>query len=94
MARLRDRPTSDLLILMIAGTICSSVLGAAFVVAILAFVHPEQDAGKALALISDTLNTLIGLLAGYVAGRSNLETHPPKTPNQDAERARELGGSP
>ncbi len=71
MARLRDRPTTDLLVLMVAGTICASVLFGGLTAGFLLIFRPESDTGKVVVLISDVLNTLIGLLAGFLAGRSD-----------------------
>jgi hypothetical protein len=71
MARLSDRPTTDLLILLIAGTICVSVLAAGATVGIVEVVHPETDTSAAVSAISDVINTLIGLLAGFLAGRTD-----------------------
>ena len=73
MARLRDRSTTDLLILLIAGTICFSVLASGALIAILAIVRPESKTAGATAILSDTINTLIGLLAGFLAGRTQTQ---------------------
>lgn len=71
MARLRDKPTGDLMVLMIATTVCSSVFigGAALVT--LAIVRPDLDTSNFARNIADLLNTLIGLLAGFLAGRTD-----------------------
>ena len=63
------RPVGEVLILLIAGTICLTVLLAGAGVAIVELLQPDRDTSRAVAMIADTLNTLIGLLAGYVAGR-------------------------
>jgi hypothetical protein len=67
---LLDRSTADILILTITGTICASVLLYGLAVAILVFVQPEKDHSEAVTLLSDTFQLLIGLLAGFVAGRT------------------------
>ena len=69
MSGLRDRPTTDLLLLMIAGTVCFAVLSATITVLILSFVQPENRGG--FAAVADVINTLISLLAGFLAGRSD-----------------------
>lgn len=66
-----QRSTGDLLILMIAGTICASVLLSGFAVTAIELFYPDRDTTKVVAIISDVINTLIGLLAGYMAGRSH-----------------------
>lgn len=65
---LRDRPTTDLLLLMIAGTVCFAVVSSVVVVLVLQFVQPENKGG--FAAVADVVNTLISLLAGFLAGRS------------------------
>ena len=65
-----DRPTTDLLVLMVAFTICSSVVvGGGWIIAV-EVIHPENDTTRGLVLVSDIINTLIGLLAGFLAGRT------------------------
>lgn len=67
--RLRDRSTSDLLLLMVAGTVCAYVIVLGSVLALLAF-FTDRDLSNAARNISDIVNTLIGLLAGFLAGRT------------------------
>jgi hypothetical protein len=67
----RDRTTGDLLVLMIAGTVCVVVVGLATALIIVAFTRPEQDTAGAASAVGDVVNTLIGLLAGFLAGRTD-----------------------
>lgn len=67
---MKNRSTTDLLILLIAFTICFSVLAAGATVAIIEILHPEVDTTIAFKSIQDVINTLIGLLAGFLAGRT------------------------
>ena len=71
MARLRDRPTGELMVLMVAATVCGSVVVGGGTVILLAFIHPEYDTTNAARNIADLLNTLVGLLAGFLAGRTD-----------------------
>jgi hypothetical protein len=71
VARIRDRSTTDILILLIASTICLSVVAAGATIAIAKLVNPETDTSTATNILSDTINTLIGLLAGFLAGRTD-----------------------
>jgi SNF family Na+-dependent transporter len=69
--RLRERNTSDLLVLLIAGTICFSVAAGVLTVLLLSLFQPDNENAAAVALLSDVINTLIGLLAGFIAGRTD-----------------------
>lgn len=68
--RLRDRSTGDLLVLMIAGTICFGLLATGAITAIFIFANPGANIEAPARLIADVTNTLIGLLAGFLAGRT------------------------
>jgi hypothetical protein len=68
--RLRDRSTGDILVLAVTLTICGSVLlGGAAIVAVELF-HPETDTAAGARTIAGIINTMVGLLAGYLAGRT------------------------
>lgn len=71
MTRLRDKPTGDLMVLMIATTVCSSVFVGGAALVVLAVVRPDLDTSNFARNIADLLNTLIGLLAGFLAGRTD-----------------------
>ena len=65
-----SRATPDLLLLMVAGTICVVVVIAGLGVVMIELAHPEADTTQAVAGISGIVSTLIGLLAGFLAGRT------------------------
>lgn len=67
---IRSRSTTDILILMIAGTICFAVLAAGATIAIIEIKTPSVDTSVAYKSVQDVINTLIGLLAGFLAGRT------------------------
>lgn len=69
--RLRDKPTGDLMVLMIATTVCSSVFVGGAALVVLAVARPDLDTSSFARNIADLLNTLIGLLAGFLAGRTD-----------------------
>jgi NhaP-type Na+/H+ or K+/H+ antiporter len=71
MARLRDRPTGELMVLMVAGTVCGSVIFGGAALVLISLFQPEADTTQAARQIADLLNTLIGLLAGFLAGRTD-----------------------
>jgi hypothetical protein len=67
---IRRRSTTDLLILLIAFTICFAVLAAGATIGIIEIKHPSTDTSVAYKSVQDVINTLIGLLAGFLAGRT------------------------
>lgn len=64
------RPTTDVLILMVAGTICLVVLIIGIGVVVVELVTPGADTATAVSGLSGIVSTLIGLLAGFLAGRT------------------------
>jgi hypothetical protein len=68
----QKRSTADVLILMIAGTICGVILLTVVGVNILELVNPDADTKVISAAIANVVNTLVGLLAGYLAGRTQM----------------------
>src|SRR5262245_14655344 len=68
---LMDRPTGDLLVLMITTTVCGAIVFGGTALLVFAFVHPEVDATQAARSVVNILNTMVGLLAGFLAGRTD-----------------------
>jgi len=66
-----ERTTGDLLILVIASTVCFSVLASGLALFIVTLWVPERDTTAGFHAVSDVVNTLIGLLAGFLAGRTD-----------------------
>jgi hypothetical protein len=58
----------------LAGTIALSVLLSGTAVAILEIINPETDTTQIVAILSDIINTLIGVMAGFLAGRTEATT--------------------
>jgi hypothetical protein len=85
------RSTGDLLILIIACTICFSVLAAGGALALLAFLQPERNLSVGFGAVADVINTLIGLLAGFLAGRT--DAHMNMTRHADGSRTWEADRS-
>jgi hypothetical protein len=77
MPPLRDRSTGDLLILMLAALIVVSVLISTIGIVIIEIARPDQDTGHAGAVIANIINTLVGLVAGYLAGRTESSRNKP-----------------
>jgi hypothetical protein len=78
MARIRDRSTGDLLVLLIAGTICMSVMFGVITLTVLSFLSPADEHPAATAVVSDAIQMLVALLAGFLAGRT--DTPAPRRP--------------
>jgi uncharacterized membrane protein HdeD (DUF308 family) len=68
--RWRDRSTGDILVLMITLTVCFGVLASGLIIAAISLFHPESDVSNWVSRISGILNTMLGLLAGFLAGRN------------------------
>lgn len=86
-----SRTTGDLLLLIIAFTVCFSVLASGAWLALLALTQPDRDVSAGFNAITDVINTLIGLLAGFLAGRT--DAHITMTRNADGSRTMEADRS-
>ena len=71
MTKFSERSTPEMLVLMIAGTICGAVVVGGAAVIILSFIHPDHDFDEGARAIADLLTTMVGLLAGFLAGKSD-----------------------
>jgi VIT1/CCC1 family predicted Fe2+/Mn2+ transporter len=65
------RSIQDTLILILALTLCASLLIAAFGLVTLALIHPEVDITAASSAVGGLLTSLLGLIIGYLAGRAH-----------------------
>jgi ABC-type Na+ efflux pump permease subunit len=63
------RTTGELVILGLAITVILMLLGAGMSIIIFEAIDPDTDTNPGLVVLSDILNTLIGVIAGYLAGR-------------------------
>jgi hypothetical protein len=70
MAGMRDRSTGDLLVLMLAVTVCVAIIVGEVGILILEGVDSSIDTSVAGGTIGQIINTLVGLVAGYLAGRT------------------------
>ncbi|HWI70245.1 MAG TPA: hypothetical protein VNS88_18080 [Nitrospiraceae bacterium] len=89
MTRLRERPTGDLMVLMVALTVCGSVVFGGMAIIVVTLVRPDVDVSNAARNIADLLNTLIGLLAGFLAGRTDANVTAARKIQEDMERKQE-----
>jgi len=77
-----ERPTGDLLVLAIAGTVCFTVLATVATLGVVEIFDSGRDTSSGVNAITDVINTLIGLLAGFLAGRGQAAW---KTPGSDVD---------
>lgn len=73
MSFLDRRTTGDLLILIISLTVCGTVLLGMILIGAITLAQPGADVSAWAATIAGVINVLIGLLAGFLAGRT--DTH-------------------
>jgi hypothetical protein len=71
LVRFRDKPTGDQLVLMVAGTVCFSIIASGAGVALITIFNPGTDVTIWVTRITGILNTMVGLLAGFLAGRTD-----------------------
>jgi hypothetical protein len=83
MAKFSEKSTGDQLVLMVAGTVCFMVLATGAAIIIIELVHPSSDTTAAVRQVTGIVNTLIGLLAGFLAGRTDLTTSEKQRREQD-----------
>lgn len=92
MVKFTDRPTGDMLLLLIAGTVCSVVMVSTLAVLVAEVAHPEADTSGAAKTVGDALSALIALLAGFLAGRSGRIAVGSEKPGTDTENGTTRGG--
>lgn len=78
MARFRDRPTPDLVVLFLAAIVGITIIGSTLGLFFASWLGADVDLSKVGARLADVTNTLIGAIVGYLAGRG---VEPPEGPN-------------
>jgi hypothetical protein len=58
--------------LLIGGTICAVVILVGGGIVLLALLQPTRDTSNAGRALGDLVNTMVGLLAGFLAGRTDV----------------------
>jgi hypothetical protein len=66
---IRDRPTADLIVLVLALVVAVVVIFCTVFVLVIAVTHPTSNVGEAFKRVVELCNSLIALLVGFVAGR-------------------------
>lgn len=72
MPRFRDRTTGEILVILITTTVCFGVLASGLIISIVAIVSPEKDTTVWITRVTGIMNTMLGLLAGFLAGRTDV----------------------
>jgi len=88
--KLFDRPTGEILVILVGVTVCGYVIAQGMIILLLAF-FTDRDVSEAARNVADIINTLIGLLAGYLAGRTDVHL---RQEEKDRQRAREESREP
>lgn len=67
---MRHRPTLDLIVLMLAGTVCLAILASGATIAALEWRDPDIDTTAAAEVLQVTITTILGVLLGLITGRA------------------------
>lgn len=76
MSPLRDRPTPEVVVLVLATTVAILLVVSVVLVGVLEITHPESDTSGAVASITNTITLLVGAVVGFLAGRAAKEKTP------------------
>lgn len=71
LRKLLERPTGEILVLMITSTICGFIVVMGSGLLLIEIFNPDADTKGAASVVNDVLSTMIGLLAGFLAGRTD-----------------------
>jgi ABC-type amino acid transport system permease subunit len=74
---MEKRSTGEIMVIAITFTVCWGVVASGLAIFILAVLRPEVDITVWVTRVTGLLNTMIGLLAGFLAGRTDTRTAPP-----------------
>jgi hypothetical protein len=69
MFDLRNRPTTEIVVLLLTMLVCTVLILVIVGIVILRIVHPELDLTKAGDAIFNMISTIIGALVGFISGR-------------------------
>ena len=67
---LTERTASDLVVLIIAGTIAIMLIFSAVSILVLKLIHPEIDVDGLIRVETEILGVLTGAVVGFLGGRS------------------------
>lgn len=69
--RFLDRPTGEVLVLSITFTVCFGVLASGLMIGIIVIFRPGTDVSVWVSRVTGLMSTMVGLLAGFLAGRTD-----------------------
>lgn len=69
MSQLRDRPTADLIVILLSGVVAFCVVSLATAVVVSSIWFPDHDITSLSQRIGTIISSLIGAIVGYLAGR-------------------------
>lgn len=72
MPWLKDRSTADVLVMLLATTVCVAIIVGEVGIIVIEAASPDTDTSAASGTIGDIINTLVGMIAGYLAGRTEV----------------------
>jgi hypothetical protein len=70
MLDLKNRPTADIVVLLLTIMICGVMLVIATGTIIAKVMRPDMEVGRAAEAINNMLSTIIGALVGFISGRA------------------------
>lgn len=73
-----SKTVGEIMVLAVTFTVCISILASGVAIAVIEIVNPGTDVTVWITRITGLLNTLVGLLAGFLAGRTDYKNQPPK----------------
>lgn len=68
MARFKDRPTGELIVVFLTVTACIVIIIEVVAIVLAAFLKPEVDIGTLFGRITEVVQLVLALIAGYLAG--------------------------
>lgn len=80
-----QRTVGEIMVISITFTVCFGILASGATVAAISLLRPETDVTVWVSRITGLMNTLVGLLAGFLAGRTDYHGHGTGTPPPEEE---------
>lgn len=68
------RPTAEILVILFGVTICAVLLVTVVTLLTVEVVNPGANVSDAVRAVTDMVNTMLGLVVGFLAGRAGRPT--------------------